>query len=334
MSAAPARVSVLMPVRNGASFVRAALDSVLGQTLADLEVIIVDDGSTDTTPQILREYGDQDPRIRIVKRGGPGLPAALNRALTEARGEYVARMDADDISVPQRLERQLAYLEAEREFAVVGSALAIIGEAGAPINFVHRPSEPRDITHALRSRNCIAHPSVMARRKVLLALGGYRPNFPHAEDYDLWLRVADGHLLANLSEQLVCYRVHASQVTSLNLEQQTISSVAARCVAARRRHEGAEPPLPETADSEFLASLGVSTRDLAHELSRASLDWAAFIEPFDPCAAASLIAVTRVRVRELGGGTHPRLLLARRAVGLTLRRRVRAPVHPGARWRP
>ncbi|HUY31712.1 MAG TPA: glycosyltransferase [Pirellulales bacterium] len=203
------QVSVLMAVYNGERFLPQALDSVRCQTFTDFEFLIVDDGSTDDTRAILERYARRDGRIRFLSRSNTGRTRALNEALGMAQGEYVARMDADDVSLPDRFTRQVVYLREHPECDAVGTSLRYIDADGTALFEERRP-----VTHAeidaelLAGRLVLLHPSLMARRSALLAANGYREAFDGAEDMDLCLRLAERGRLANLAEVLIEYRLH------------------------------------------------------------------------------------------------------------------------------
>src|SRR5947209_7771425 len=155
------RLSVVMPVYNAASVVREAIESILNQTFSDFEFIIVDDGSTDDSGKILREYAGRDDRIRLYTQENHGLVASLNRYCRLANGRYIARMDADDISLPRRFEKQFHFLEAHPEVGILGTWIQDIDENGAPRTAWPVPTDPAVIQWFLMFGNCIAHPSVM-----------------------------------------------------------------------------------------------------------------------------------------------------------------------------
>lgn len=217
--AAP-KVTVLLPVHNGERFIEAAVGSVLTQTFADFELLVIDDGSTDRTPELLRSF--TDPRLRIEKNPeNLRLIRSLNRGLELARGEYIARMDADDICFPERLEKQVAFLDANREIGVVGSEIVIFendhtqGYRHAPI-----PLTTEQIRWELLRISCLYHPTVMIRHSVFETVAPYNPEYAHCEDYELWLRVSRAHGLANLPFPLLYYRRHASSISSKHFEDQ------------------------------------------------------------------------------------------------------------------
>ena len=205
-------VSVLMGVWNGAPRVREAVESVLGQTMGDLELIVIDDGSTDGTPAILESFGD--PRLRVEQRGRGGLTSALNRALTLARAPLLARLDADDVAVPERLARQRAFLDAHPDVGLLGSAAREVDPSGRDIRTVRPPTDDAALRRALIRSNPFVHSSMMMRRAAVDLVKGYDPSFPVAQDYDLWMRVSRVTRMANLAEPLVVRRILPGRVTA------------------------------------------------------------------------------------------------------------------------
>ncbi|MGE0039825.1 MAG: glycosyltransferase family 2 protein [Vicinamibacterales bacterium] len=213
------RVSVLLPVRNGLPYLRMALDSILTQTLTDLEVIVVDDDSTDGSRLVV--LGTGDPRVRVLDGRGLGVAHALNLALRAARAPYVARQDADDLSAPTRLARLADFLDANPEIAVATSRVSIVDAAGRPAGTDwaravrdgwEAARTPEQIARLMPVTCCIVHGSVMARRSTLQVAGGYDET-RLAEDYDLWLRLLPGTCFARLPDALYTHRLHADQVT-------------------------------------------------------------------------------------------------------------------------
>ena len=234
------KISVIMPARNAEQYIREAVDSILGQTFADFEFLILDDGSTDATAEIVQCCRDE--RIRFCPNGrNMGVAATLNRGLALAGGAYIARMDADDISLPKRFEKQAAYLNAHRDVAVLGSDLELFCDTGILERRV-LSHEPDKLKEDLFFSCGIAHPSVMMRKDVILALGGYDPAYNGLEDYELWCRVAEKHKIAALPEVLFRYRVHGGQVTQNpspqwmermnNLKRRQISRLSLRAAPA------------------------------------------------------------------------------------------------------
>jgi glycosyltransferase involved in cell wall biosynthesis len=215
-------VSVLVAVSNGERYARTALESIRRQSFSDLELIVVDDGSTDATPAILNERAARDPRLRVVRNDErQGLAASLNRGLEEARGRYVARLDADDVALPQRLERQLRRIRTDPPVAVVGSAVLDLHETGRVGSLHGMPVGAAAVRWRSLFSSPFFHPSVLVDRELLDTHSlRYDPGYLESEDYDLWTRllaVAEGD---NVAEPLVLYRVHAGQASQARREIQ------------------------------------------------------------------------------------------------------------------
>jgi glycosyltransferase involved in cell wall biosynthesis len=213
----PPAVSVLLPVHNGERFLREAVDSVLGQTLTEIEVLVVDDGSTDGTATQLAAYRDE--RLRVVHQAHAGLVSALELATREARAPLLARMDADDVSLPERLERQAGFLKANPSVGLVGCGVEVIDETGRAESAVLLPSADADLRRRLLLRNPLTHGSVVLRREALAEAGGYQAGYGANEDYDLWRRIARRWELAAVSEVLYHYRRHGAAVTRTDPER-------------------------------------------------------------------------------------------------------------------
>lgn len=219
------KVTVLMPVYNGEKYLEKAIESILNQTFRDFEFIIVDDGSTDSTSSIIACYQQKDARIRIYNQENRGLVASLNVGCQLSRGKYIARMDADDVSLPERLAKQVAYLDAHPEVGVLGGWMEVIDESGGPQNKVRVPTTPSLIKWSLLFGCPVVHPSVMMRRDIIEPLGFYRPEALHAEDYDLWARACFTTQIANIPEILVRHRVWQGGSTTRHseaIEQYTV----------------------------------------------------------------------------------------------------------------
>jgi glycosyltransferase involved in cell wall biosynthesis len=211
------RVSVILPVRDGAAFLGEALESVLAQTLRDFEVVVVDDGSSDATPSILA--GVQDERLRVLRQEPVGLVAALNRGVAETRAPVVARMDADDLSLPSRLERQLELLERDERLALVGCGVETIDAGGRVTGSWSLPAEDEALRRRLLLRNPFTHGAVLLRKAALDAVGGYRADYGANEDYDLWRRLARDWRLGAAQDVLYRYREHQQAVTKTRIEE-------------------------------------------------------------------------------------------------------------------
>ncbi len=207
-------VSVVMPVYDGERFLAEAIESVLGQSYGHLELVLVDDGSSDRSWEIAREYASRDARVRPFRNErNLGIVQTRNRAFAEADpgSEYFAVMDGDDVCMPDRIERQVAFLQAHPEHAIVGGNTLIIDEHGDQIGVRRYPSAHEQIARVITRYNPIAQPTVMIRRSALDAVGRYSERFPRCQDYDLWLRMAARFKVANLDAYTLKYRISATQ---------------------------------------------------------------------------------------------------------------------------
>lgn len=209
------RVTVLMSVYNGEKYLNEAIDSILSQTYTDFEFLIIDDGSTDRTSDILNSY--DDPRIRIVtNKENIGLTKSLNRGLKLSQGEYIARMDADDISLPERFEKQISFLEHHSDVVLVGTAKWIIDKKG---NVLYGDTPPLEPSYRnLLNSNQIVHGSVMIRRDILLEYNGYDERFRKCQDYALWLQISKKYRLYNIPQFLYKLRLHDNNISQINDE--------------------------------------------------------------------------------------------------------------------
>ena len=210
-TAATPRVSVFIPAYNREDLIGDAVGSVLAQTFRDFELIVVDDGSTDRTCAIVEAFGD--PRVRLVSNGANlGIPISRNRGLELARGDYLAILDSDDRMLPERLRRQVAFLDANPGHALIGSWARFIDGAGKPTGRRRiQPVAPADVDAHLLFRCCISNRSVMGRTAIMRAYG-YDPAFPRCQDYDLFVRMSGANILGNLPEILVEARQHGGQI--------------------------------------------------------------------------------------------------------------------------
>ncbi|SRR6266481_5191006 len=254
------RVSIVMSVFNGERFLAEAVDSILNQSFRDFEFIIIEDGSTDGSSQILDSYQNNDARVAVYRQKNRGLIASLNRGCALARGKYIARMDADDIAVRDRLQGQVDFMEDHPEVGVLGGATEWIDITGKSLLRCRFPITDREIKSALRRGDCpLAHPTVIMQKEVFASVAGYRTAMLHAEDYDLWLRIADRFQLANLDAVVLKYRVHPDQVSIRRCRQQALSNLAARIAASSRRNGNPEPfDSVEEITPKMLAGLGVT----------------------------------------------------------------------------
>ena len=226
-----------MAVHDGARWLREAVDSILGQTLADLELIVVDDGSTDATADILAGYRDR--RLSVVRQSRAGLTRSLNRGLGLATAPLLARLDADDVARPERLARQVAFLDAHPEVAVLGTGCREIGPDGEARGVYAPPADDAAIRRALIRRNPFVHSSVVMRRSAIQAAGGYDGTVAVAQDYELWLRLSRVARMANLPEPLVLRRLAPGRVSVARDTERLRTEVR---VKLRALLSGAYPP--------------------------------------------------------------------------------------------
>lgn len=271
-------VSVLMPVYNGQRYLREAVESILNQSLRDFEFIIVDDGSTDATPAILSEY--RDPRLRVIRTSHRGLIPALNSCVKESTGEFLARMDSDDVSLPERLEKQLEAMMRDTELAVLTSRVELIDETGAVVG-EHPEFSPDRILLELAGGNPIVHGSVMMRRKSLPD-----PVYDRApEDFCLWIRLArEGRKFGLVPEVLYRFRHHERRYSILQASRQSRGNVLARW--------------PLLVECEQLY-------DLSDPLTRKKIAWG-WLNVVASAYCAGMTAAATVATRQLNG--HLRFL--------------------------
>ena len=256
-------ISVITPVYNNGPYMREALDSIFNQTLGDFEYILINDGSTDNSLEILEEYARKDARVRIGSHGNRGYIAALNEGLELARAEFVSRMDADDVSLPDRFEKQIAYLRAHPECVVVGGRVLLIDSDGAPLREMcdETTHEAIDAAHLAGRGGAIVHPAMMARRSAIDRIGQYSNEYPWAEDLDFFLRLAEVGRVANLPDIILRYRQHLTSIGYAKSEQQQKSTIS--CV--RDTHIRRGLPAPDDLENRKVnvASVGQSYRKWA-----------------------------------------------------------------------
>ena len=267
-------VSVVMSVYNGERFLREAVDSILSQSFREFEFVVIDDGSTDGSAGILDAYRDRDSRLRVFHRENRGLIESLNYGCTLAAGKYIARMDADDIAVRDRLERQIDFLEAHPEVAVLGGAVEFMDASGKTLATTQYPADDQEIQRRLLHECPIQHPAVMMRRDVMKSVGGYRHALTDAEDYDLWMRIGERTQLANLEQVVLRYRIHVGQVSLKKRRQQTLGFLAAQAAAEARRR--GDPDLMDSfaaVTPAVLTKMGVSEAVQQTTLVRHYLGW-------------------------------------------------------------
>ena len=236
-------ISVVLPVYNAERYLREAVDSILAQTFTDFELILINDGSTDGSGDICRAYGERDPRIVLIDRPNGGLVSALNDGIAKARAPLIARMDADDISMPERFACQYAHMMEHPNLAVLGSAFLSMDSTGQITGYLRMPLTPTKAKDAIERRCPTHHPTVMMRKDAVLKAGGYRTAFTHAEDYDLWLRLSElGYEISNHPQPLLNYRMHGANVSIVHQDKQSLATILAY-LSYKMRQAGEPDPL-------------------------------------------------------------------------------------------
>jgi glycosyltransferase involved in cell wall biosynthesis len=235
-------LSVVLPVYNGARFLKGALDSILSQDFREFECIVINDGSTDQSPSILEDYRRRDARLHVVHQRNFGLVDTLNRGVSLSRAPLIARMDADDVCLPGRFKTQMQYFLGRDDLAVLGGQIQLIDEEGRLLRLVDYPACGEELKALLYKGSPVAHPAVMLRKAAVEKVGLYRQAFAHAEDYDLWLRLHEaGYAIENLKTPLINYRQHSENVSVVHRRQQQFVTLAAQC-AHRVRMAGLPDP--------------------------------------------------------------------------------------------
>lgn len=228
-------VSVVMPVYNDSATLLDAVNSIVQQSFLNWELIVVDDGSTDPVPRLLASI--EDRRIKVIrKKENHGIAAALNEGISQSRGALIARMDADDISLPQRLQMQVQFMNEHPEISLLGTQVLPFTDVKLPRKPPYRlPTRPAHIRLRLHWANCFGHPTVMGRRDLFESSGGYNDLYKASEDYDLWLRSSPSHRMANLETPLLYLRVRRHSLSrreSMALENNAAAAAAAAASSA------------------------------------------------------------------------------------------------------
>lgn len=223
------KISVVMSVFNTEKYLTEAIESILHQTFTDFEFIIIDDGSTDKSAEIICSY--VDPRIRLLQQENRGLPASLNRGIKLSKAEYIARMDADDISESSRLEEQIRYLDRNPNCVLVGTSGCYIDIEGQVLGKLQKPVDQDAIQKELeRGSSPFIHGSVMFRKEVACRCGSYNEQMVFAEDWDLWLRMIHFGKMTNLTDNLFRHRLSPEAVTTITPKKQKIKNTVLRKV--------------------------------------------------------------------------------------------------------
>lgn len=242
-------VSVLLPVYNGARYLRLAIESILAQTLTNFELLVIDDGSSDESRDIAQGYVDEDGRVRVLSQANAGIVTALNWGLANARGEFVARMDSDDISLPMRLAQQLAYMRANPDVVLVGGKAQLIDAHGLRTGLPSNSSRYACTNLAIFPPQVLTavHPLIMMRTEAIRKLGGYRSDFPHAEDHDLFMRMSRIGRVKHIPDVVLLYRIHGGNVSVQKLQEQERNAASAELANHCEFLDASDlrkPPLP------------------------------------------------------------------------------------------
>lgn len=296
-----------MPVYNGERYLSEAVDSIRNQTLADFEFVIVNDGSVDRSADMLAYYAKQDRRIHVIHQANGGIVSALNVGLARCDAPYIARMDADDISKPNRFEVQVAHLDKHLECVAVGGAIIGINEAGEHSHPYNWPRNKVTSLDSFPARVALTlHPLAMFRREPLIELGGYRSTFPHAEDYDLFLRLARYGRIDNPRIVLMYYRDHRQSVSRRNICLQECAMGYAE-LAAIAAHRGLSDLIKDGMD--FSSAQRIIDSVFEPLAVKAYLEFRMWrrLKAFDPAAARAM----RARVLDSVFSLSPEALLSR-----------------------
>jgi glycosyltransferase involved in cell wall biosynthesis len=267
-------ISVVMVVCNVERYLAEAIESILGQTFKEFEFVIVDFGSTDETTAIVSSWAAKDRRIKFHAIPSCRLTKARNASCSIAQGKYLAVMDADDIALGDRLALQLRFMERHPGVGIVGGGVEWITASGKSLLISRYPTEDRAIQTALLEQSAIWHPTAFFRRDAFDTAGGYRPAFAQAEDYDLFLRIAERFQIANLNEIVLKYRIHPHQLSLDKRREQSLCVLAAQASALSRRNGHGDPINSlEEITSAAVAGLGVSETTQSAIVVRYYLGW-------------------------------------------------------------
>lgn len=283
-------VSVVMSVFNGERFLSESVESILAQTFADFEFLIINDGSTDKTTEILSSYTKLDSRVRVFAQQNRGRAESLNAGIELAAGRYIARIDADDVAMANRLQEQVDFLKRHPNVGLLGGACELINDSGQVLQQTRCLLDDSAIQSELLVGNPIWHPAVVMRKEVVVASGGYRKALLDADDYDLWLRMAERSQLANLPQIVLQYRIHSAQVSIQNMVHQTWCALAARGAASFRKR-GRPDPLVDVVEitPQFLSAMGVTEAQIEQALAGVYADWIDILRRSDPELALQII---------------------------------------------
>lgn len=216
------KVSVIMSVYNDQKYLYEAIESILEQSYKDFEFIICNDGSTDDSAEIIDKFKNKDHRIILIEHKNLGLTKSLNKAIKLSKGDYIARMDSDDISDSERFLKQVNFLEANLEYALIGTNVVKIDEHGNDLGVNKTKYTHQEICATFKKRNCIAHGSVMINKLLVGKMLFYDEDYQYAQDYRLWVSLAKHFKVSNLKEPLYKLRLHSSSISKEKIESQSI----------------------------------------------------------------------------------------------------------------
>jgi len=248
-------VTVLMSVYNGEEFLSESIESVLGQTFQNIEFLIIDDGSTDGSAEIINKYSNNDSRIVFIKKNNTGLTDSLNIGLRHASGEWIARLDADDIALPNRLQDQLNFVVANKDVSLLGGRCVEIDQTGMEVKKHSYPSDHNILMKHLRSiKKFFPHSSAFFNKQIVVDLGGYNERFRRSQDCDLWLRIGEIGRIACLDVPVIKLRKHFNMISNTNNGRlQTIMGMCAVICHLRRKKGLSDPSrMDENRLREFL----------------------------------------------------------------------------------
>ncbi|MDQ8205632.1 glycosyltransferase [Pelagicoccus sp. SDUM812003] len=217
-------ISIVMSVYNSEKYLAESIESILHQTFTDFEFIIIDDGSADRSRSIIESYLAKDKRITLISRENKGLPYSLNEGIALAEGRYIARMDADDISLPNRIEKQIAFMDSHKEIGVCGTLAYLFQDNPTKRQVLRHPEDHDSLRVRLLFSVCFIHPTVIIRKKLLDELDYiYNVDFNNSQDYELWSRLADKTRFFNIQQPLIYYRVSPTSITA-NTNKERLTS--------------------------------------------------------------------------------------------------------------
>lgn len=263
-----------MAVCNVERFLGQAIESILTQSFADFELVIVDYGSTDRSKSIIVSYASQDQRIKLSEVPSCVLPAARNAACSLAQGKYIAIMDADDVCLPDRLELEVDFMEQHPDVGLIGGGVVWVDAADRKLGYHSHPSSDTELRFALADHCCFWHPTVLFRKDAFMSVGGYRVAFVAAHDYDLELRISDRYKCANLQQAVLNYRIHPEQLSMRKRTQQTLGILAAQR-SALMRQKGQEDVIDavDVITPELLVHVGIDQSTYENALLSESRRW-------------------------------------------------------------